>query len=237
MWKGLVMDESASHFKKMGSTLWLYFYLIVNANRSTGVVMRKVKTVALDMGIPRSTIFRWLKNLREAGYIETHSSGHSLTIKVSKWRPIGVVPNLGQEKSQSWDARSLKNWTSQKPSGVRIMAKVKEESNQAPSPKKNIFKENNLKSDIAIKNLKGSELMAFKTKEELLAHDLAHALDDLPGFPLYLTLARKYPESYLRETLGRVREIPTGEIKTGRGALFNFLIQKCEIKSTFDPRH
>jgi hypothetical protein len=75
-------------------------------------------------------------------------------------------------------------------------------------------------------DFKDFDLSDFKTREELLAYDLAKALEDFPGFPLYLTLARKYPESILRETLGRVKEIPEDKIKTSRGALFNFLIHQ-----------
>jgi DNA-binding PadR family transcriptional regulator len=239
VWKGLVMDESATHFQKMGNAVWLFLYFLLNANRSTGLVMRKSRTISLDMGLSRSTIFRWLKTLRDAGYIVTHNSGHSITIQMKKWRPVGAVSTLGQEKSQSWDSRSLKNRTPKIHSEARFAASVKEEPNQALSPKENLLKENNLKSDIAIKNsdFKNSDPMAFKTKEELLAYDLALELDDFAGFSLYLSLARKYPESLLRETLGRVKEIPEGEIKTSRGALFNFLIQKRDIKCSFDPRH
>jgi hypothetical protein len=228
VWKGLVMDTDAVHFQTMGNAIWLFLYFLVNANRSTGVLMRRTRTISLDMGLPRSTTFRWLKILREGGYIETFSSGHSLTIEISKWRPVGEVPKLGPEKSQFRDSRSPKNGTSQMPQKVAIMAPVKEESNQAFEPKKNSIKENILKSDIDNKmnDFENLNPAAFKTREELLAYDLAQALSDLPGFPLYLSYARKYPESLLREILGRVREVPPSKIKTSRGALFNYLIQK-----------
>ncbi len=65
-----------------------------------------------------------------------------------------------------------------------------------------------------------------KTKEELLAVDLAQALNDEKGLALYLSYAKKYPEHLLRETLGQVKEIPTNKIKKTKGALFNHLIQK-----------
>ena len=228
VWKGLVMDTDAVHFQTMGNAVWLFLYFLLNANRSTGVLMRRTRTISLDMGLPRSTTFRWLKILREGGYIETLSSGHSLTIEISKWRPVGEVPKLGLEKSQFRDSRSTKNETSQSPQEVAITAPVKEEWNQASDPKKNILKKNILKSNIDskkidFKNLKPS---ACKNREELLAYDLAQALSDLPGFALYLSYARKYPESLLREILGRVREVPQGKIKKNPGALFNFLIQQ-----------
>lgn len=64
------------------------------------------------------------------------------------------------------------------------------------------------------------------TREELLAMDLAKALDDYKGLPLYISFAKKYPEPLLRRILGQVKEIPQEKIKKNRGALFNYLVQK-----------
>jgi hypothetical protein len=100
------------------------------------------------------------------------------------------------------------------------------------------MKKNMLKSDIDNKLIKNddSPLSSFKSREELLAYDLALALDDLPGFPLYLSYCRKYPESLLRKTLGQIQEIPAGKIRN-RGALYNYLIQKHAPKSPDDSGH
>lgn len=65
-----------------------------------------------------------------------------------------------------------------------------------------------------------------KTKEELLAVDLAQALNDEKGLALYISYTKKYPEHLLREVLGEVKEIPLNKIKKNKGALFNHLIQK-----------
>lgn len=239
VWKGLVMDPDAAHFRKMGNALWLYFYFIVNANRSTGLLLRKVRTICSDTGIPRRTIERWLLTLRKEGYIHTSTTGRFLTIGISKWKPLGKAPDMTVQTPQSWRGSFDNVGVTQTPSDTPKPAWLKEKLAVWTAAKKNTIKENNLKNDIDNKNFdfKNHDPIAFKTREELLAHDLANALDDLPGFPLYLTLARKYPESILRETLGRVREIPDGEIKTSRGALFNFLIKRHEVQSTFNPRN
>ena len=65
-----------------------------------------------------------------------------------------------------------------------------------------------------------------RTKEELLALDLARGLDDLKALPLYLAYARKYSEGALRRALSEARAVPAAQIKKSRGALFNHLIQK-----------
>ena len=65
-----------------------------------------------------------------------------------------------------------------------------------------------------------------QTKEELLALDLAHALDDLPNLACYISLTKKYPEYLMRRTLAVVKAIPQVKIRKSRGALFNYLIKK-----------
>jgi DNA-binding MarR family transcriptional regulator len=87
--------------------------------------------------------------------------------------------------------------------------------------------------DIDMKNLDSvdrSTINRFnpRTKEELLALDLARGLNDMPGLPLYLHLARKFPEGALRRVLSEVRAIPDEKIRKSRGALFNHLMKKYE---------
>jgi biotin operon repressor len=97
-------------------------------------------------------------------------------------------------------------------------------------------------NNIDSKNLLGSNFKTFKnfkpkTREELLALDIAQALKDRNGFPLYLSYAKKYPESLLRRVLGEVKEIPDEKIKKSRGALFNHLIQKYAKETSKNYRN
>ncbi|MDA8161946.1 MAG: hypothetical protein M0022_03435 [Desulfobacteraceae bacterium] len=75
--------------------------------------------------------------------------------------------------------------------------------------------------------------MTFKPKneKELLAADIANKLNDLANLPLYISYANKYPESFLRKTLGDVMEVPARKITKTRGALFNFLVQRYGEKN------
>ena len=73
-----------------------------------------------------------------------------------------------------------------------------------------------------------------RNKQELLALDLAKALNDLKALPLYLSYCKKYPDHLLRKVLGEVMEIPHSKIKKTRGALFNYLIQKYDKKDSKD---
>jgi hypothetical protein len=68
----------------------------------------------------------------------------------------------------------------------------------------------------------------FLTKEELLAVDLAEGLDDRANLRFYLSVCRKYPESFLRRIYSEVKEVPLKKIKKSKGALFNYLVQKYD---------
>ncbi len=92
-----------------------------------------------------------------------------------------------------------------------------------------------------MKNKELSDRSDFKgyrprTREELLALDLASALNDAKGLRLYLSYAKKYPASLLWKVLGEVREIPEERIRKSRAALFNHLVRKHAEKASKNHR-
>lgn len=88
LWNGLLLETAAKHYKAMGRSLWLYLYLLTFANRSTGKLFRRLPTIAKDTGIGIRTIRRWLKQLKQNGYLNTRQTGRSLEIEITKWKPI-----------------------------------------------------------------------------------------------------------------------------------------------------
>lgn len=64
-----------------------------------------------------------------------------------------------------------------------------------------------------------------RTREEILAWDLAVALKDKKGLPFYISCTKRYPEPLLRRVLAEVMTVPDEKIKKSRGALFNYLVQ------------
>src|SRR5262249_20353432 len=79
------------------NAVWLYLYLLLGANRKTGVLMRKIGTVSHDMGVTRDTTLRWLNALRRGGYVETVNTSRSLTLRVTRWKPL---PGVGKPRLQ-----------------------------------------------------------------------------------------------------------------------------------------
>ena len=88
LWSGLVIDKEAKHQRAMRQAVWLYLYLLMVSNWQTGTLFRRISTIVAETGFNRRSIGRWLRVLREKGYIETHSTGRALQISITKWKPI-----------------------------------------------------------------------------------------------------------------------------------------------------
>lgn len=88
VWRGLVVDPQARHRQKMRGALWLYLYLLIHADRTTGKLTRRYYTIAEDMGVPPRTVRQWMTTLRQQDYISSRPTGRALVIHIQKWKPI-----------------------------------------------------------------------------------------------------------------------------------------------------
>src|SRR5688500_5299864 len=86
VWRGLTADPESRHRKRMGSSLWLYLYLLTYTNRKTGFARRKLSQIRDDTGYPTRTIQRHLKQLKEKNYITAARSNQYLHIKIKRWK-------------------------------------------------------------------------------------------------------------------------------------------------------
>lgn len=224
------MDQKGTHCKKMKNAIWLYLYLLLNADRKTGFLKRKTRTMSLDTGIKERTIRRWLGILRNQGYIEIKNNSHSLSIQIKKWKGFDNWQNIADQTGQSWPTRVAKLGQPEEGSKVRNPLYLSQKIDRALSPNdisiKKIYINDNIDDNKSFKSNFSFKGFIPKTKEELLAFDLAEALGDEKGIALYLSYAKRYPEALLRQVLGEVKEIPLNKIKKSRGALFNYLVQR-----------
>ncbi len=231
VWTGLVMDEKGTHYNRIKSAIWLYLYLLLNADRKCGFLKRKIKTICVDMGISERTIKRWLRLLMKNDYIKLCSTGRCLNIQIAKWKNTGEVPNSASQRGQKWPTRSDKFGTSEKVPNSENPLNPCGETSFAPSSNDISINKDIKKIDIDSKSCSVSEFMISaefkpKTREQCLALDLAEGLNDRKGFLLYLSYSNKYPESLLRKVLHEVKALPDKKIKKSRGALFNHLVRK-----------
>lgn len=88
VWRGLVVDSRARHYRAMRGAVWLFLYFVIHADRRTGTLIRRCRTVAAETGIPLPTVRKWLARLRRQGYITTQRTGRSVVIHLRKWKPI-----------------------------------------------------------------------------------------------------------------------------------------------------
>lgn len=225
LWTGLVMDRQAKHYRQIKKAIWLFLYLLVNADRGW-VLVRKAKTISSEMGIKLDTIKRWLNILRKYGYIATQSTGRGLLIQIRDWG--NPSSDIGKSSLQKQRVSNFGGW--EKPTTDKAF----KSPNSLDLRKKQAFPaspidtiNNILNNDIDSNNSRDSLLKTAKhSKSTELAMDIATALGDHKNLALYISYSRRYPESLLRRVLGEVKEIPSEKIKKSRGALFNYLVQK-----------
>jgi len=201
------IDKTVLHLfgkKIKASGVAVYNVLAYFANSKTQICFPTQKTIAGLIGLSRRTVVRKIKILEKLGLILVEKrKGRLFYCLVEPSKEAGV--NLAQKCAKK-NIRDVTLWHTNKNKLTRI---------------------NN--TDIVYKSISFSDFIP-KTKEQLLALDLANALNDYQGLPLYLSYAKRYPESLLRQVLGEVKEMPIEKIKKSRGALFNHLVQKYAKK-------
>jgi DNA-binding transcriptional ArsR family regulator len=90
LWRGLVADSTAKHYRSMKSAVWLFLYFVMHADRKTGKLVRRYDTIVKETGLAKRTIRHWLSILKRHGYVVVEHSGKSLAIaiQVQKWKPL-----------------------------------------------------------------------------------------------------------------------------------------------------
>ena len=226
VWTGLVMDQEANHYQRMKNAVWLFLYLVLNADRGR-ILVRKLKTISSETGIKRDTIARWLNILRKHGYIATQNTGRGLLIQIREWEnPLSDIGKSPLQKHKIPGFCACKNPTPEEvfksPNPINLRKKLDFSAGPIDTINKYI-----LNNDIDSKNSRDSLLKTAKqSKSTELAMDIAKALGDHKNLALYISYSRRYPIWLLRKVLGEVKEIPSEKIKKSRGALFNYLVQK-----------
>lgn len=190
------------------SAIAVYNVLAYFSNSKTQLCFPSQKAVAELVGLSRRTVTRKLKVLKKLGLIKIEKKRgrciyHLLKAPVTK-------------KAQVCDKKDIQDVT-------------KENTNKNYI---NRINNKNVDKKFINPNFKSVKRRKPKTREELLALDIAKGLNDYDSLSIYLSYAKKYPESLLRKLLGEIKEVPEEKIRKGRAAFFNYLI-KIYAKKTF----
>jgi hypothetical protein len=86
VWKGLVVDQGGKHRKRMGLSIWLYLYLLFSVNRKNGVIAKKQKDMAKDLGLTVRAVQKHLARLKKNDYITACKQNKPPKIKLTKWK-------------------------------------------------------------------------------------------------------------------------------------------------------
>jgi hypothetical protein len=226
VWKGLVMDTEAKHCQRMKNAVWLYLYFLLNANRKTGILMRKIDTVTRDMGVTRDTVQRWLKVLRGAGYVQTVNTGRSLIIQVTRWKALAGTGKTQLQAPGLFNFSGGKYPTSRRTPFQAILPRKEAFAMTANETKMKKNKINDRRNGFGHRSAEREFAhVGASLQQELLAQELAKELNDAAGINLYRSYCTKYPEWLLRKMLAEVEVLPPERITKSRGALFTYLVQ------------
>jgi hypothetical protein len=59
LWRGLVVDPDGKHIRVLRRSVWLLLYLILHAERITGVSRAKRSTIARSLGVSFDAREKW----------------------------------------------------------------------------------------------------------------------------------------------------------------------------------
>ena len=198
-----VIQEYTPKVGPIGITVYCFLASMVNSGQRC---FPSQKYIAEKLGCSRATVSRTLKRLESNGLIRIERRNrYHCAYQLSRVR-YQALKKLGDETQMSHTGNS--------------------DLHQSYTNDNDLTRNIN---DTDIDNIKtGEHKKEFtpKTREELLALDLADALNDRKGLAMYLSYSRRFPESLLRKALGEAKEIPTEQIRKSRAALFNHLVRK-----------
>lgn len=215
-----------SYVQKVGATGVLVYSFLASFTDSHQSCYPSQKYIADKLGYSRATVNKAIKRLENNGLIrvEKRSRYHCVycLLKIRCKPRETQMSTVGNSDVKYIDTNNNKRTININNIVNQALEKLEQKKLGANAPRENML---NAKTD-------NSKKFQPETREELLALDLAEALEDRKSLPLYLYYAKKYPENFLRRILGAVKEIPDDKIRKSRGAFFNYLIKKHAEKTT-----
>ena len=209
-WINRAVIQDAARIGIMGIAVYNVLASMANRNQEC---FPSQKHIADCLGRSRATVNRALKVLVEQGFVATAKRGpyRCCTYRLLEPRCNACETEMSHRRN-------------------RDVHPVDTNKNQLTRINNDIF--------VCVKKeeLQGAiEGKVGLTREELLARDLAGALAEPYNLAWYRSLARRYPESLLRQTLSEVRAFPESAIRKNHPALFTHALKKLIERTPYDP--
>jgi len=87
--RGVLFD--ARHFERMGAAIWLYGWLVLRQTHQSGDVgwvlggaPVNYRAIEEETGFNRRTLERWMRTLRDQGYVQTQATPGGIIIRITK---------------------------------------------------------------------------------------------------------------------------------------------------------
>jgi len=196
-----IITVYGKHLKSSG--IAVYNVLASYANQKTQTCFPSQRSIAELLGLSRLTINRKIKQLKQLGLLDI--------IKLKSHCSYFLLKPDVSDPLQPGDCGDTRG----------VSTENMNNNNRTRINNNNIDRKNNFSKDFSF--LKGFEP---KTREELLALDMAKAVNDLKSLPTYLNYAKILPEPVIRETLSWVKRIPDKYIRKSRASLLNFALKR-----------
>ncbi|MFH1680619.1 MAG: hypothetical protein ABIH26_08250 [Candidatus Eisenbacteria bacterium] len=105
--RGLVADPGAKHFHAVKQAVWLYLYLLVEADPDHGDLILDPARAATETGFSEATLRSWLGHLRKAGYLSARQGGGGLRIRILRWhRALKSLESSQKPRKAAQEPRS-----------------------------------------------------------------------------------------------------------------------------------
>ena len=202
-----IIQEYTPRVGPIGITVYSFLSSMTDSNQKC---FPSQKYIAEKLGCSRATVSRTLKRLESNGLI-----------KIEKRNRYHCAYHLLRVRCHTLENPEQKEITDETQMSHTGNSDLHQSYTNDDYLTRNI---NNI--DIEMSLNEQEKKSTPKSREELLALDLADSLNDRKAIALYISYTRRFPEPILRRALGLVKEIPSEKIRRSRAALFNHLIQK-----------
>ena len=115
VFRGLTHDPDGRHYFRMKHAVWLYLYLLIEANYRTGRVVTSIEKIRQDTGIETNLLCSFLGHLKQWNYVSTEKQNGHILFKISKWKTVPEFDDFLSNGNKKANDAAKKPKTSRKP--------------------------------------------------------------------------------------------------------------------------
>lgn len=183
------------HRDKLGIRLWLYLYLLDNADWETGIIYDwKDKDHGEDSSMPWRTLQGWRQQLEKDGYITCHIRQYNIDIEVHNWTNPREYSGKVYNKKKSVYAKPRTPNTGQVVSKQRTPSYNSHNTNKNPQTTEDVVKQKAIFEALTEIGIKGKTIQQQLSTLEHVTPDYIRVMATHPkaskGKGMLITIIR-----------------------------------------------